>query len=323
MKHEHSHDHEHDHKHEHNHNHHSCGHHNIVSGNLTIKLFFTILLNLMISISEIIGGLLSGSLALLSDAFHNFSDVFSLIISYIAILFTKKQKNQNKTFGYKRAEILAALFNIIILFIACFYIIFEAIKRFFTPYKINISLMLIITVIGLIGNGLSIIILHADSKKNLNIKSSFLHLLGDTISSVGVLIIAIVLYFNPKLYFLDPIISILIVLYILKESFSIFFETINILMQSTPKGLNINNIIKRLKEDKEIDIVDIYHVHVWSLSMNEIIFDCHVIVKENDLSLINCKLKLINEILECEYNITHTTIQFEQVNSDHSHVCRI
>ena len=289
------------------------------------KLFITIILNIGITISEIIGGLISGSLALLSDAFHNLSDVFSLIISYIALLITKKKKDEIKTFGYKRAEVLAALFNIIILIIAIFYILQEAIKRFFEPSYISAPIMIIVTIIGLIGNTISVFLIFKDAKKNINIKSAFLHLFGDTISSLGVLIVAFILIFFKNLYILDPIVSILIVIYIIKEGFSIFLESINILMQGIPKGINTDKIIKRLKSDKKLQIKDIHHIHIWGLSSDSIILDCHVVLPKKSLTNININetLSKINEILECEFNIAHATIQIETEEFDHSTKCPV
>ncbi|MBN2547449.1 MAG: cation transporter [Spirochaetes bacterium] len=300
-------------------------HANKTSGQKSIdkKLFFVIILNIIITLSEIIGGLISGSLALLSDAFHNFSDVFSFVISFVAIKFSKRAKDESKTFGYKRAEILAALFNILTLFAACGYIIYEAVKRFITPQPINAPIMILITVIGLLGNAFSIFIIRKDVKSSINIKSSFLHLLGDTFSSIGVLLVALILLLLPKFYILDQIISILIALYIIKESFSIFFESINILMQGSPKNIEIKKIIKRLLNEKKLNIIDIHHIHLWSLSPDETIFDCHVVINEKNIENINEKIAMINEILVCEFNINHSTIQIETKGHNHSVSCNI
>ena len=287
------------------------------------KLLVTIILNIGITISEIIGGLISGSLALLSDAFHNLSDVFSLFISYIALLITRKKKDEIKTFGYKRAEVLAALLNIIILLIAIIYILQEAIKRFFEPRYISAPIMLIVTIIGLLGNLFSVFLIFKDSKKNINIKSAFLHLLGDTISSLGVLIVALILMFFKNLYILDPIISILIAIYIIKEAISIFWESINLLMQGIPKGLNTDKIIKRLKSEKSLEIRDIHHVHIWGLSSDSIILDCHVVLPKKKLKNINEILNKINEILQCDFHISHATIQIEAEGFDHSTKCLV
>ncbi len=303
----------HDHDNKHNHN------HKITDQ----KLLYVIFLNIIIALSEIIGGIISGSLALLSDAFHNFSDVFSFIISFIAIRISKKSKDENKTFGYKRAEILAALFNILSLFAACGYIIYEAIKRFINPQQINSKIMIAVTIIGLLGNAFSILILRKNVKESINIKSSFLHLLGDTFSSVGVLIIALILMIFPKLYILDPIISILIALFIIKESFTIFFESINILMQGTPKHVDIKKITTRLLKEKSLKIIDIHHIHIWSLSQDESVFDCHVVINEKSIENINDKISKINEILTCEFNINHSTIQIETKGHNHSVSCNI
>ncbi len=287
------------------------------------KLLITIFLNIIITLSEIFGGLISGSLALLSDAFHNLSDVFSLIISYIAILISKRKKDEIKTFGYKRAEVLAALFNIIILLIAVIYILSEAIKRIFEPNFISVPIMIVVTIIGLIGNGISVLMIFKDAKKNINIKSAFLHLFGDTISSIGVLTVALVLLFFKNLYILDPVISILIVIYIVKEGFSIFMESINILMQGIPKNIDTNKIIKRLKEDKTLNIKEIHHVHIWGLSSESVILDCHVVLSRENLGDINEKLDRINKILNIEFSISHTTIQIEAEDFEHSTKCHV
>ena len=287
------------------------------------KILIAIFLNFLITVSEVIGGILSGSLALFSDAFHNLSDVISLIISLIALKISAKNKNESKTFGYKRAEVLAALFNIIILFIAVFFIIREAIKRFIRPEEISAQIMIIIALISLIGNSASISMLLRDAKKNINIKSAFLHLLGDTFSSLSVIIVGLILMIFPKLYILDPVISLLIIIFIIKEAFTILMESINILMQGIPKGISTDRIIRRLKSEKELEILDIHHMHVWEISSDNIILDCHVVIPKKTFNKLNEKLEKINYILTCEFNINHTTIQFEHAGFDHSVKCEL
>ncbi|MEI7641009.1 MAG: cation diffusion facilitator family transporter [bacterium] len=285
------------------------------------KLFVAIFLNAVITTAQIIGGLISGSLALLSDAFHNLSDVMALTVSYFALKISKKGANETKTYGYKRAEILAALLNIVVLVIICFFIIYTAVKRFYAPVQINSSLMIIVTLIGLLGNGISVLMLFTEAKKNINMKSAFLHLLGDTFSSVAVLIVAIILHFY-KFLFLDAAISILISLYIIKESFTILAESINILMQATPAGLNTKTIIARLIAEKDLDILDIHHIHVWAVSQDDIVMDAHVVVKkEIGLREIDSKIIKINDILECDFGITHSTLQFETEEFKHEKTC--
>lgn len=288
------------------------------------KLLLTILLNLAITVSEIMGGFLSKSLALLSDAFHNFSDVFSLIVSFFAIKISKKEKTEKNTFGFKRAEILAALFNLIILFFAIIYIIFESIKRFFSEVEINSQIMLIITLIGFIANLISVLFLHRETKINLNVRSSFLHLLGDTFSSIGVLITATIISFFPKFHLLDSIISFIISAYMLIETWKLFSEISHILMQGTPKKINIEKIKQRLIDEKELALVDVHHIHSWVLSTDEIIFDCHVVIKNDmDIKNINKKIKKINQILKNEFNIKHATIQVETEGFEHEKFCDV
>ena len=283
-------------------------------------LLISIFINVIITVTEIIGGILSGSLALLSDAFHNFSDVVSLIISYIAILIGKKSKNKVKTYGYKRAEIIAALFNVITLFIICAYIIYEAIKRLANPEPINAILMISIAAIGLAGNGISVALLLKDSKENINIKSAFLHLLADTISSVAVIITAVVLLFKP-VYILDTILSILIAVYIVKESFSILTESINILMQGAPKGINREELKNRLLSEKTLGIKDVHHIHMWEITPGNTVFDAHVVVEKAGLQNADNIIYEINKILASEFHICHSTIQLESENFNHCITC--
>lgn len=298
-------------EHGHNHDEHGSEHHGHSHGAASEKsLLISIFLNAGITIAEIIGGILSGSLALLSDAFHNLSDVASLIISYIALLIGRRSKSATKTYGYKRAEILAALANVVALFFVCVYIIFEAVKRLRNPEPINSGLMMIIAVIGLIGNGVSVLILFRSSKDNLNIKSAFLHLIGDTISSIGVILVAILLHFKPW-YFMDAVISVLISLYIIKESLSIFLESINILMQSAPRELNKEKIIQAILSIKDIKVKDIHHIHMWDITPGKTVFDAHVVIDKNDLQDADNIIKKINHVLIDDFHISHSTIQLE------------
>lgn len=286
--------------------------------NLLISFF----INILITGAEIAGGIISSSLALLSDAFHNFSDSVALIISYFAILIGKKEKDTKKTFGYKRAEIIAALFNVCVLILICVYIIFEAIKRIKTPENINTQVMLIIAFIGLVGNGLSVLLLFKDSKNNINIKSAFLHLLGDTFSSIAVLTTAIIFLFKP-LFILDSIISILIAIYIIKESFSILMQSINILMQGVPPGFDYEKIKQRLIDDKELKIINMHHLHVWEITPGQIVFDAHVVVDKENLKEADEIINKINSVLAKEFHICHSTIQLESDNFNHCVSCEL
>lgn len=314
---EHNHSHE---SHEHGHSHSHGHHHHHAQGEKGLVL--SIIINAGITAAEIIGGILSGSLALLSDAFHNLSDVISLIISYIAILIGKKSKSVTKTYGYKRAEILAALINVLALFFVCGYIIFEAVERFQHPQPINTNLMLAIAAIGLLGNGISVLLLFKDAKENINIKSAFLHLLADTVSSVAVIATAVILIFKPW-YFLDAAISVLIAVYIAKESFGILMETLNILMQGAPKNIDDRQIKKRLLDESALQIKDVHHIHMWEISPGKVVFDAHVAVPKGNLKDADTIIYGINRILADEFKICHSTIQLESDEFDHCVSCDI
>lgn len=273
------------------------------------NILFSVLLNGIITLAEFIGGFLSNSLALISDAVHNLSDTMAIFISYIALKIGKKDSNSKNTFGYKRIEILTALFNAVILISISFYLFFEAYKRFLNPEPIESKLMFIVATIGLIGNVVSVILLHKDSSHNLNIRSAYLHLIGDTLSSVGVIIGSILIYFW-NITWIDPLLTILIGIVIIKATWGIIKETINILMQASPKSLNLDQIINEL--EKHPDIKNIHHIHAWSLSDNLTHFQCHADLIENKTikEVDSIRLELEN-ILHSKFKIDHITIQME------------
>lgn len=303
--------------HEEDHNH---SHHHHYSGEK--NLIFTIFLNIIITVAEIAGGLLSGSLALLSDAFHNLSDVISLFVSYIAILIGKKDKNLKKTYGYKRAEIIAAFFNVLILFFVCGYIIFEAVHRISHPSPINVKLMFIVAVIGFAANGVSALVLFRDSRANINIRSAFLHLLADTLSSVAVIVTAIILVFRQWIW-LDAAISILITAYIAKESVGLLLESLHILMQGSPRSIKEEDIKIRVMSDYQLKIEDIHHIHMWEMAPGQVVFDAHVVVKKERLIESDYIIKALEKILSEDFGICHSTLQVESSDFDHCVTCEL
>ncbi|BDU49832.1 cation diffusion facilitator family transporter [Haliovirga abyssi] len=299
---------------EHNHEHsHEGHHHHSIDENISLKKITGVtILNATITITEIIGGILSGSLSLLSDALHNLSDTVAIILSYVALVISRKEKNEKKSYGYKRAGVLAAFINSTALIVISFYLLYEAYKRFINPETINGNLMIIVAVIGLVSNFISVLLLEKDSKNSMNLKASYLHLLGDTVSSVGVVIGGIVIKFW-NIYWIDPLVTVLISIYILKESYGIFKQTIDILMQSTA-DLDYED----LKKDVEnIDgVINIHHIHTWMSDEKTIYFEGHVILE--DMLISNAKKihSEIEEILENEFGISHITIQFEAENEE-------
>lgn len=273
------------------------------------NLLIVIFLNLFIFTSELIGGVFSRSLSLLSDSFHNLSDTLSIVISLIAIRFSKKDNSYKFTFGGKRAEILASFFNSIFLFIVSIVLIRESIIRLMNPVAVKINLMLIIAVIGLFLNGISVLLLKNFSKDNMNIKSSYLHLLMDTLSSVAVTIGGVLMMLF-KIYWIDPLLTLLITFYILKEGFEIFTNSMKILMEGTPKDIDLNKLKKAIES---IDgISNLHHIHIWQLNEKNYLFEGHIKLKGDfPVSKADEIRKEVQDLLNNEFNISHSTIQVE------------
>lgn len=290
----------------HDHSHHHHHHHGEISSG---RLLFTVALNIVITVAEVIGGLVSGSLSLLSDALHNFSDAGASLISYITLKLSKKENTAQKTFGYKRAEILAALFNSAVLLISTFFIFREAYYRFLEPQEVKLSLMAIVAAIGLIANLIAVLLLHKDSNHNINIRSAYLHLLGDTLSSVAVIIGAVVMYFY-KAAWLDPLLSVLIGFLLLRGGYSILKESIHILMAFVPTELDIEEI-KTTLEDVE-SISNIHHIHIWRLTDQKILFEGHAELNQDVLvSKAEGIREKLEEILKQKFKIHHINLQLE------------
>jgi cobalt-zinc-cadmium efflux system protein len=278
-----------------------------ITGIKGLNLFIVVLLNFLITITQIIGGLYAGSLSLISDALHNFSDGIAIAISYFAIKISSKRNDEKRTFGYKRATILAAFINSAILIIISIFLFKEAFFKFINPQPINGGIVIWVALVGLIANIIGVILLQKGSKGDMNIRSSYLHLLSDALSSVGVVIGGIVIYYF-HLYWIDPIITIAIGLYVLKESFEIIKQAFNILLQGVPQNVNIEEIARELQRIDEVE--NIHHIHVWSLDEHNINFEAHINIKDMLVSETKSVLEKIEHVLK-EHQINHITIQFE------------
>jgi|SRR5665648_39334 len=294
-------------KHEHEHNHIEGGHTHDVSSLSGKKIFWVTVLNATITVAEIVGGILSGSLALLSDAVHNLSDTIAIALSYYANKIAQKPKDAKKTYGYQRAEILSAFINSAVLLAISIVLIFEAFKRLKSPESINGTLMIAVALIGLLANFFSVYLLEKDSHENLNIKSSYLHLLSDTVSSVGVLAggIAIKLW---GIVWIDPLITVLISLYILKLTWQVIRKTVDILMQSSPP-LDYEAIKKDIEGIEKVK--NIHHVHSWMSNEKTIYFEAHIDMEDILLSEVESLYDKIEHYLKDHYDINHITLQAE------------
>jgi len=295
-----------------NNNQHQHHHHHDTSNLSGTKIFFVTLFNAIITTAEIIGGLISGSLSLLSDAVHNLSDTLAIAASYIANRISKRPRNEKKTYGYKRVEIITAFVNAGILLGLTVLLIYEGINRFFNPESIKGSLMLIVASIGLLGNLLSVLFLQRDASNNLNIKASYLHLLSDTISSVAVIFggLAIMLW---NIYWIDPLLTILIGLYIFKHAWQVVKEATNILMQSAP-DLDFEELQANLLD--KFDIIGVHHLHAWLNDEHSIFFSAHLDLKDITLSKVDKILEDIEKYLKEMYGIYHITLQPEFARCD-------
>lgn len=273
-------------------------------------LITSILLTSFFALIELFGGIFSGSLALISDSFHMFSDVVALLFSMIAVFYSAKKPNKKFTYGYLRIEIIAAFLNGFALMIISIGIIIEAVNRLFNPERIDFFTMFTIAVIGLLINLVLMFVLMRSLKaeSNLNIKSALWHFLGDTLNSVGVIIAAIILKLTNLVIF-DTIISVIISIVIFSGGLKIAKEAFFILMEAVPNNLDVSEIYNKiLTIDK---IKDIHEFHLWNISEDNISISFHILLTEyngvNDYEIVNEVVKLLKR----EYKIEHVTVQIE------------
>ncbi|AUC74690.1 cation diffusion facilitator family transporter [Olleya sp. Bg11-27] len=295
----------HDHAHSHTHN------HNDLKGR---NLIISILLNIVITVAQVIGGLLSGSLALLSDALHNFSDVLSLIVSYIANRLSKKEASLQRTFGFKRAEILAAFINAATLIIVAILLIIEAAKRVQDPQEIQSNLVIWLSILGILANGFSVLLLKKDSQANMNMRSAYLHLLTDMLASVAVLIGGLLMKFY-QVYWIDSALTLAIAIYLIWMGFDLLKTSTKVLMLFTPETIPIDQIVKEINAFAEIK--NVHHIHVWQLNENETHFEAHIDF-EHDITLTQFD-KILHEVenlLLNKFDINHVNIQPEYGKDD-------
>jgi len=280
--------------------------HNLI--NLSAKKYLGVtLLNGFITVVEVAGGIMSGSLSLLSDAAHNLGDTVSIMLSYFAWKIVGKEKDVRRTYGYKRAEIIAAFVNASALMAISLFLVFEVVKRLRNPETINSSLMIGVAVFGLIANFISMKLLEKESHGNMNVRSSYLHLLGDTLSSVGVLFggIAIRIW---GVFWIDPLVTLLIAVYIMRESWGIVKNSVGILMQSSA---DLDYGIMQRDIEAIPKVKNIHHVHTWMANEDTVYFEAHIDMDDCPLSQTCTVLDKIEDLLKKRYGISHATIQFE------------
>ena len=289
---------------------HNHAHHEVKGKNL----LFSIVLNIVITVAQVVGGILSGSLALISDALHNFSDVLSLIFSYIANVLSKKKASINQTFGYKRAEIIAAFVNAISLMIVAVFLIFEASQRFMNPEPIKSNLVIWLSLLGIVVNGFSALLLKKDAEHNLNMKSAYIHLFTDMMASVAVLIGGILMKYY-QIYWIDSILTFAIAIYLIYIGYDLLIESTRILMLFTPSNIDIKEIVREVHKISGVN--KLHHIHVWYLNEHELHLEAHLDCSEDmKMSEFNVLLEKIEKILLRKFNINHINIQPEYQKED-------
>lgn len=295
--------------HSHSHDHHHT--HNDLKGR---NLLISIILNILITVSQAIGGIVSGSLSLLSDALHNFSDVISLVVSYIADKYSKKDASVKRTFGYKRAEIIAAFVNAASLIIVAVYLVYEAIIRFLNPQEIESGIVIWLAFLGIVANGFSVLLLRKDSKDNMNIRSAYLHLFTDMTASVAVLIGGLLMKFYGW-FWVDSVLTVLIAAYLLFMGYDLLKSSFKVLMLFTPEDLDLTNVSETLALIPEIK--NAHHLHVWQLNEKETHLEAHVEFHNNiTISEFDVIIEKIEEVLYHDFGINHVNIQPEFSKDD-------
>jgi cobalt-zinc-cadmium efflux system protein len=271
-------------------------------------LWFTLILTLFFTIVEIVGGLLSNSLALLSDSAHMISDVIALGLSMTAIYMATRPPNARFTFGYLRFEIIASFLNGLALAIIAVGIFIEGIRRFIHPEAVQIGLMLSIAAVGLAVNIVLTMVLSSSMKveENLNVKSALWHFIGDLLSSIGVIISGSLIFFTG-FYFFDPLVSLVIGVIIFTGGANIIRESYMILMESVPGKFDLDEVREAIAEVEGVE--DVHEMHLWAVSTDHYSLTAHVFIDEKIQPF--CVILAINETLKERYGIEHTTVQIE------------
>jgi cobalt-zinc-cadmium efflux system protein len=275
----------------------------VLKWSLTATLFFVLV--------EVVAGILAHSLALLSDAGHNFTDALALLLAWFGVYLQAKPADETKTYGYHRAGVLAAFVNALTLVLLSGYIFYESYQRLLHPEPVREWIMLAVAALGLVVNGAIMWWLRRDRASDINIRSAFVHMLGDALGSLGIVAGAIVLHFTGWLY-VDPILSILIGALIIWTARDIIVEALNILLEGLPRGLKLNSVVAAMKGVE--GVLDVHDLHIWSLGSRTHALSCHVLIEDVPPSVSEVTLQKLNAMLDERFHIRHTTVQFEHVN---------
>jgi cobalt-zinc-cadmium efflux system protein len=300
--------HEHIHDHDHPHNHAPD-----VTRSNQRRVLAAMCLTAGFMVAEVVGGILSGSLALIADAGHMATDTAALFLAYIAFRLAARPANANQSYGYHRAETLAAFVNALTMIALVGWIFFEAVQRFFEPVQVLGGLMLWVAAGGLLVNVLAFWLLHSGEKENLNMQGAAVHVLGDLLGSVAAIVAAIVILYTGWTP-IDPLLSVFVALLILRSAIALARQSGHILMEGTPKGLDMEEIKSDLL-NSVAGIEDVHHLHAWSLTATRDVMTLHVRIAEGVNT--DAALSAIKERLSHKFQIEHATVQIETEACSH------
>lgn len=275
------------------------------------RLGIAIAINMLLTLAQVVGGIVSGSLSLIADALHNFSDAASLLIAWVARRIGRRPADHFKTFGYKRAEVIAALINLVTLVIVGLYLIYEAMWRFIEPQVIEGWTVVIVAGIALVIDMATAALTYTMSRHSINIRAAFLHNVSDALASVGVVVAGSLILFHGW-YWTDTVLTLLIAGYVLYQAATMLPKTIHILMQGTPENISIDEVVNAMEC---VDgVANVHHVHIWQLDEHENALEAHVVIDDfGDTEAIKTALKAE---LERQFGISHSTLEFEIARCD-------
>jgi cobalt-zinc-cadmium efflux system protein len=275
-------------------------------------LKWSFLATILFVVVELIAGFRAGSLALVSDAGHNFTDALSIVLAAIGLYLQSRPANSIKTYGYHRAGVLTAFVNALTLVGIAIFVFYEAWQRFLKPRAVEEWTMFWVAIAALALNGAIMWGLHRDKDHDLNIRATFMHMLGDAVSSIAIILGALVIHFTG-LNAIDPVLSILIGVLIIWTAWDIIQESLNVLLEGLPRGMELGKISESMLLVP--GVIDVHDLHIWSLGSNAHALSCHVLIEDMPPSESNSILQRINDLL-CKHHIHHTTVQFEHAKCD-------
>ena len=274
-------------------------------------LLGAVFINILLTLAQVVGGVISGSLSLIADALHNLSDATSLGIALFARAISRKPADKTKSFGYQRAEVIAALINLTLLITVSLYLVYEAVWRILEPQVVTGLIIVMVAGVAFVVDMVTALITFRMSKNSLNMKAAFLHNLADALTSIGV-IIAGTLILLYQWYWVDTLLTFLIAGFVLWQGIIMLPKTIHLLMEGTPENLSSDEIKASLEEDKYVE--DVHHIHIWNLDEHRIALEAHVVVATNELQEVEVIKRKLKEILKDRFKITHSTLEFEYFN---------